>query len=75
MDSSISITLNVSPVSETRDVLRRGNIPMKLLTMGKSMVSIGKKKSLLPVVRKTSGEVCCAIYMVDFSGEGSRKKN
>ena len=46
-----------------------------LLTMVMSKISTGKKISLLPVLRKTCGEACCAIYLVDFSEECSLKKS
>ena len=51
------------------------NITMKLLTMCFSMFPIAKEKSVLLVVLKNCGEDGCAIYKVDISEEGSRKKS
>ena len=56
---------------DPREGFSRDKTPMKLLTMGISMVFIGTKKSLLPVVQVTFGEACCVIYMVNYSEEVS----
>ena len=60
---------------ETSDVLWREKITLKLLTLGITTDSIGTKNSLLPVLRKTCGDDCCAIYVAYFSEAGSCKKS
>ena len=54
-------------MSETREVLCIDRFSYKISDHGHVNGFHLKKKSLLPVVRKT----CCAIYLVEFSEEDS----
>ena len=71
MDSCKRNITEVNHGGWKRETLGMDRFSYKMSDHGHVNVFHLKKKSLLPVVRKTCGEACCAIYLVDFSEDAS----